>query len=203
MHDGGENDPLKKFYIQYTDIDGINRYYDAFDSKIYPYDVDSSIIPELKQELERFEKSLQREKLILDNLRRINIDISSCEEHLDSALTAEYKDQDFRSNISFYFTWLIGVLLFGFFAIIFLKSDKSIGSVFLTGHGLQFVSLFVLIIAVILFGILGILEGKELTAILSGISGYILGKGVSGVSESRKVSMASDKVSKDNAQNTD
>jgi hypothetical protein len=37
--------------------------------------------------------------------------------------------------------------------------------------------MFVLIIAVILFGILGVLEAKELTAILSGVSGYILGKG--------------------------
>ncbi|MDI9882750.1 hypothetical protein [Flectobacillus longus] len=35
-----------------------------------------------------------------------------------------------------------------------------------------------MIISTILFGILGILEGRELSAILSGISGFILGKGL-------------------------
>jgi hypothetical protein len=72
---------------------------------------------------------------------------------------------------------MIGLLLLGFFLIIAFKSDKNIGRQFLGDSGLQFVTMFVLIIAVILFGILGILEAKELTAILSGVSGYILGKG--------------------------
>lgn len=40
----------------------------------------------------------------------------------------------------------------------------------------EFITLFVLIISIILFGILKILEGRELAAILSGIAGYILGK---------------------------
>jgi hypothetical protein len=32
------------------------------------------------------------------------------------------------------------------------------------------------VIAIILFGITGILEGKELSALLGGLSGYILGR---------------------------
>jgi hypothetical protein len=58
------------------------------------------------------------------------------------------------------------------------KSGEDLSKELLGGNGLQFVTLFVLIIAVILFGILDILQGSELAAILAGISGYILGKGV-------------------------
>lgn len=42
--------------------------------------------------------------------------------------------------------------------------------------GIQFITLFSVVIAIILFGILGILEGKELAALLGGLSGYILGR---------------------------
>lgn len=42
--------------------------------------------------------------------------------------------------------------------------------------GIQFVTLFSLVIAIILFGIITILEGKELAALLGGLSGYILGR---------------------------
>jgi hypothetical protein len=42
--------------------------------------------------------------------------------------------------------------------------------------GIQFVTLFSLIIAIILFGVLKILEGRELAALLGGLSGYILGR---------------------------
>jgi hypothetical protein len=38
------------------------------------------------------------------------------------------------------------------------------------------VTLFSIIIAIILFGLTGILEGKELSALLGSIAGYILGK---------------------------
>jgi hypothetical protein len=42
--------------------------------------------------------------------------------------------------------------------------------------GMQFVTLFLIVIAIILFGIMGTLEGKELAALLGGLSGYILGR---------------------------
>jgi hypothetical protein len=45
--------------------------------------------------------------------------------------------------------------------------------------GLQFITLFSLVIAIILFGIVEILEGKELAALLGGLSGYILGRSTS------------------------
>src|SRR6476620_2525461 len=42
--------------------------------------------------------------------------------------------------------------------------------------GIQFLTLFSVVIAIILFGIINILEGKELAALLGGLSGYILGR---------------------------
>lgn len=48
----------------------------------------------------------------------------------------------------------------------------------LGNNGLQFITIFVLIIAIILFGILGVIDDTELAAILSGISGYVLGKNI-------------------------
>ncbi|MFT6243413.1 MAG: hypothetical protein ACJAXI_000172 [Crocinitomicaceae bacterium] len=41
-----------------------------------------------------------------------------------------------------------------------------------------------------ILGILGILEAKELTAILSGVSGYILGKGAKSTPSNRSEEMA-------------
>jgi hypothetical protein len=52
-------------------------------------------------------------------------------------------------------------------------------SIFSQQTGIQFITLFSLVIAIILFGILGILEAKELSALLGGISGYILGRATS------------------------
>ena len=118
-----------------------------------------------------------RSNLII-NIRNVRQDIYDCLRQIDSALAPEYSQQDFRKTISIYFTGLIGLLLVVFFFLVYKKSNHNLSKELLSGYGLQFVTLFVLIIAVILFGILGILEGSELAAILSGISGYILGKGV-------------------------
>jgi hypothetical protein len=111
------------------------------------------------------------------NINIVKEDIRLSQKQLDSTLAPEYKQQEFRVTISICFTVLIGTLLVVFFFIVFKKSDNSLSKDLLSGYGLQFVTLFVLIIAIILFGILSILESSELAAILSGISGYILGKG--------------------------
>ncbi len=111
------------------------------------------------------------------NIGNVKRDIIDCQEQIDSALAPEYKQQQFRITISICFSALIGVLLSVFFYIVFKRSDNTLSKDLLSGNGLQFVTLFVLIIAIILFGILSILQSSELAAILSGISGYILGKG--------------------------
>jgi hypothetical protein len=80
----------------------------------------------------------------------------------------------------------VGALLIFFFVFISRKSETNLAKDFLSsGNGLQFITLFSLIIAIILFGGLGVLEGRELAAILSGISGYILGKGIQRPSDNK------------------
>jgi hypothetical protein len=53
---------------------------------------------------------------------------------------------------------------------------EVIEEIFRGRAGLQFITIFSLVIAIILFGIAGVLEGKELAALFGGLAGYILGQ---------------------------
>lgn len=140
------------------------------------------IIALLEERIVKYEKIEEEKQQLLANWRNVRSDIYNCESQINSALRPEYEKQKFRKAISGYFAALIGFLLAAFFVVVYFKSTNSLSSLLLSGNGLQFITLFVLIIAIILFGILGILEGRELAAILSGISGYILGKGITPLS---------------------
>ena len=85
--------------------------------------------------------------------------------------TAEYTD---RSTLVF--AVLVGGVIIGFFGIAF-RSQSVRDAIFTGESGIQFVTMFSLVIAIILFGVLKILEGRELAALLGGLSGYILGRG--------------------------
>jgi hypothetical protein len=87
-------------------------------------------------------------------------------------------DQTFKLWASVVFALLIGLVISGFFMISW-RDERILQAIFSGQAGLQFLTLFSLVIAIILFGIMGILEGKELSALLGGLSGYILGRGVS------------------------
>lgn len=82
-------------------------------------------------------------------------------------------------------TWIFGALvaavILGFF-VISIRSETVRNAIFAGDSGIQFVTLFSVVIAIILFGILRILDGKELAALLGGLSGFILGKGTASVS---------------------
>lgn len=136
-----------------------------------------NLISQLTKDLVQINKKQDEEEKLSLNIKNIKDDIYSCQVQIDSTLAPEYKKQEFRSLISLFFTALIAIVLITFFFIVYKKSDDSLSKDLLSGYGLQFITLFVLIIAIVLFGILGILGGSELAAILSGISGYVLGKG--------------------------
>ena len=73
------------------------------------------------------------------------------------------------------FAGLIGLVIVGFFVLSF--KDKLIRRAIFSGQtGIQFLTLFSIVIAIILFGITSILADKELSALLGGLSGYILGR---------------------------
>jgi hypothetical protein len=84
-------------------------------------------------------------------------------------------EQDFKMTMSSIFALLIGLVIFGFFGLAF-KDDIIRRAIFSGETGIQFLTLFSIVIAIILFGITSILEGKELAALLGGLSGYILGR---------------------------
>ena len=153
--------------------------YDSYEMDITPKIIREDIIPELNKLILDLGAITQENQQLMRNIDIVKFDITSCENQIDMALAPAYQKQAFRRAVSTWFTGLIALLLLGFFTIIYFKSDNTIGRDFLGDNGLQFITLFVLIIAIILFGILGILEATELAAILSGISGYILGRGAS------------------------
>ena len=145
--------------------------------------IDTFILPSIR---ERYAEATRQDSIdqniymqIQKNVLAIQQDIFQAEQAILASLSPEFRDQEFRIWISLTFSGLIAVILFAFFLIIYRRSDSSLYKQLLSSSGLQFITVFVLIIAIILFGILNILGGSELAAILSGISGYILGKGSS------------------------
>ncbi len=115
--------------------------------------------------------------LVTSNITTFRDDLTRSEDAIDAALRSENRDMLFKAAITAFFSLLIGVMIYRFFQAIHDGAGPKVGGLLLSDGGLQFVTIFVLIIAIILFGILNILEGRELAAILSGIAGYILGRG--------------------------
>ena len=98
------------------------------------------------------------------------------EDKINRKLIPQTEEQDFKTLIAVVFAALVGFVVLGFFYIAHL--DEIVRQAIFSGEsGIQFITLFSLVIAIILFGITGILEDKELAALLGGISGYILGRG--------------------------
>ncbi|MDR2383676.1 MAG: hypothetical protein LBD76_07340 [Prevotellaceae bacterium] len=167
-------------------LNSVRPYFDFSGEYMVSY-VESNILPILKA---RYREAESRDSInqitymqIQKNADAIRQDIFQAEQAIYDALSPEFRNQDFKIWISLTFSGLIAVLLLAFFLIIFKRSDLSLSKHLLSSSGLQFITVFILIIAIVLFGILGVLGGSELAAILSGISGYILGKGGNGAVE--------------------
>lgn len=136
----------------------------------------------LEGQIQELEASLQRmpkAETLNDEIAALDQEIkgkSSQVSVLLGTLTGQYSgEQSFRQSNSITFAILIGMVILGFFGLAFL--DVTVRAAIFGGEsGIQFVALFSIIIAIILFGISGILEGKELAALLGGLSGYILGR---------------------------
>jgi hypothetical protein len=87
----------------------------------------------------------------------------------------EAPKQSFRTNMSIAFAILVALVIVGFYLLAWI--DEALRrEMFSRQSGIQFITLFSLVIAIILFGITGILESRELSALLGGLSGYILGR---------------------------
>jgi hypothetical protein len=100
---------------------------------------------------------------------------SEVENRINLLLIPQNQENQFKLWITGAFTVLVGLVIVGFF-IVAVADEKVRQAIFSSQSGIQFLTLFSLVIAIILFGITKILEGKELAALLGGLSGYILGR---------------------------
>jgi hypothetical protein len=115
------------------------------------------------------------------------------ESEISRKVDLEKPKQDFKKNISAYFAGLIALVILGFFFIA--SRDETVRREIFAGQaGIQFITLFSLVIAIILFGITEILEGKELSALLGGLSGYILGRSTTATHPSPNSSTTTDQT---------
>ena len=97
------------------------------------------------------------------------------EDKINTMLIPETAKNKFKLYITAAFAILVGIVIVGFFITAF-QDENVRRAIFSSQSGIQFLTLFSLVIAIILFGITEILEGKELAALLGGLSGYILGR---------------------------
>jgi len=96
------------------------------------------------------------------------------EQRIASLFDASKDVNKFRTSVTYTFGILVFIVIVGFYLI---AQNRDIAKTIFSGEmGMQFVTLFLIVIAIILFGIMGTLEGKELAALLGGLSGYILGR---------------------------
>jgi hypothetical protein len=119
--------------------------------------------------------SISKGQIALDAKRR---ELRTIDSEITNRLnsSAEKKAaQDFKTWMSACFAALIAIVIVGFF-VTASRSNHVIEEIFHGRAGLQFITIFSLVIAIILFGITGVLEGKELSALLGGLAGYILGQ---------------------------
>jgi hypothetical protein len=122
-----------------------------------------------------------REALVkrIQDIKREQLDT---EKHLGDNIRETYRAtmvesdrQEFLNRVSWIFGILVGILVIGFFSVV-IRDETVRRSVFQGPAGLQMITLLSVVIAIILFGITGVLEGKELSALLGGLTGYILGR---------------------------
>lgn len=139
-----------------------------------------------QQEIDDLKKSVAEIDGIIDEaqsrLRRLDETLVNLDEVSATLLQTDILNINYTDRSTYIFGALVGAVIIGFFLIAFLSREVR-DAIFTGESGIQFVTLFSLVIAIILFGVLKILEGKELAALLGGLSGYILGRGSTRLSQ--------------------
>jgi len=117
---------------------------------------------------------LERDSLVT-HVGKKRVELSQLENQINMLMIPKLSQQNFMFWSSIAFVILMCIILGTFFFVV--SRDTQIRSaIFGTDSGIQFVTLFCIVIAIILFGLTQVLEGKELSALLGSIAGYILGK---------------------------
>lgn len=137
----------------------------------------NKIISEINNVISEATSAKNQLKTLKANINTVSSDIESCKEAMDSALKTEDRKQKFTRTVAIAGFSVI-FLIIGLFFYTMLARGKAEDVARLIGFtGLQFITLFAVIICLVIFGILSMIPGSELASILSAISGFILGKG--------------------------
>jgi hypothetical protein len=131
---------------------------------------------DLARDLNKTKNKYDKARLAEQTLKAKREELGRLDARIGTLLSPEVLGQSFKTWMSFVFAGLVLGVMVGFFFIAW-KDETIRRTIFGGAAGIQFVTLFSLVIAIILFGITGILEGRELSALLGGLSGYILGRG--------------------------
>lgn len=126
-----------------------------------------------KQQRLAVNKEDQRKKR--DELESRQARLVELEDRIGVALSTATNQYIYRTVVSLIFAAIVAFLVLQFFRLV-QQNEEVKKSIFAGDAGIQFLTLFSIVIAVILFGILEILGANELSALLGGLSGYILGK---------------------------
>jgi len=134
-----------------------------------------NIIARTRDQIREYEDSSAELKKEKSNLAELTQNRSLVEHRIVTLLRDAKDTGTFRWVTSVSFCVLVLFVIAGFYIIAWYK-DQIAYTIFAGEKGMQFITLFLIVIAIILFGIMGTLEGKELSALLGGLSGYILGR---------------------------
>lgn len=175
--DGAEDfPPLQPF----PDADDLEEYINSAKRELSDVAEQKTIVSARLKGLERLKE--QHAEFIETGayiIRKLNESLARVDEQSGYFLQAELERSKYTSSATYVFGVLVGAVIVGFFLIAFFSAPVRT-AIFAGDSGIQFVTLFSLVIAIILFGVLEILEGKELAALLGGLSGYILGRSSGG-----------------------
>ncbi len=155
------------------------NFLNSYKDKLSEYNRDLQIS---QDDLERTKKELDEIKEVqhnIENKKKELYQLSNSIFELDNKLydlfNRDSLNNKFRLNISIAFVLLVALVIIGFYWIA-IRKESVAKNIFSGEKGIQFITLFLIIIAIILFGIMGTLESRELSALLGALSGYILGK---------------------------
>jgi hypothetical protein len=127
-----------------------------------------------QQQLAAYNDVINREEIARTTIAQTLSYLTRLDEAIGNLMMTSDSESYFRLWMGGGFLLLVLVLIVCFFVVG--SRSGSMREIFTNDRGLQFVTLFSLVIAITMFGLLNILEGKELSALLGGLSGYILGR---------------------------
>lgn len=150
--------------------------------QIRTIDLNTKYISTDQRSLKTYQENIKTLTTLIANIKDNEIQLSNNNNRFDAVelklanlFNLEKERNSFRMMTSIAFVVLVAIVIIGFY-VIALKKEEIAESIFAGEKGIQFVTIFLIVISIILFGIMGVLESKELSALLGGLSGYILGR---------------------------